>query len=264
MNKKSLLKKKARKEIEDIIENTFEQKAKKYSPESDYSPFLDALIGKKERQTYSFYISVATTLGMSVNEQIAVVIANSYGRKAVKQYKIPYSITEETDNQISQLHRKIVKKEINADKIEHAKLIKSFAKPSSGNNIDEDKTVDLFIDFKDGTLAFIDITSPKPNIKEFKELKRKLLRWTGIGYANYKNAKNIEAILAMPYNPYYPQDYSRFSGNDFIDFKNHEARVQSDFWNWIAGEDIFDDLVSIFVEKGKPIQKLIKQKFIKS
>jgi hypothetical protein len=44
----------------------------------------------------------------------------------------------------------------------------------------------------------------------------------------------------------------------------NEARVQSDFWNWIAGEDIFDDLVSIFVEKGKPIQKLIKQKFIKS
>ena len=37
-----------------------------------------------------------------------------------------------------------------------------------------DKTVDVFIYFKDGTLAFIDITSPKPNIKEFKELKRKL------------------------------------------------------------------------------------------
>lgn len=264
MKKKPLLKKKARKEIEDIIESTFEQKAKNYSPESDYSPFLDALIGKKERQTYSFYISVATTLGMSVNEQIAVVIANSYGRKAIRQYKIPHSITEETDNQISQLHRKIVTKQLKADKIEHAELIKSFAQPSANNNSDEDKTVDVFIDFKDGTLAFIDITSPKPNIKEFKELKRKLLRWTAIGYANYEKAKNIEAILAMPYNPYYPQDYSRFSGNDFIDFKNYEARVQSDFWNWIAGEDIFDDLLSIFVSKGKAIQKLINQKFIKT
>ena len=263
MNTKNKINKKKAKilvKLKKILSDTLDEKIKKYSAETEYNPFIRAIAGEKRQLESSFVHSLYTTLGMSVWEQFTKSIGDSIGLKVTKQYQIPYSISLDTDTKINQLHQKLERKKIPNNSEEINRQIKDFAQPGSGNIDDEDKVVDIFIEDNEKNLIFIDITSPKPNIKECKAMKLKLLRWIAIGHANYKEAKSIKAILCMPFNPWNPKEYSHFPVKKVFDIKN-DLRIQNEFWDSIAGFKIYDDIISVFEKVGKAKIKKIEQKF---
>ena len=57
---------------------------------------------------------------------------------------------------------------------------------------------------------YFDITSAKPNKKEFVALKLKLLRWTALRLSQDRDAEVLTRI-AIPYNPYHPEPYERWT-----------------------------------------------------
>lgn len=82
-------------------------------------------------------------------------------------------------------------------------------------------------------------------MKEFVALKLKLLRWTALRLSQDKNA-NVFTRLAIPYNPYHPESYDRWTLKGLYDLKGREILVAEKFWNFIASEEIYDDLLEVF------------------
>jgi len=71
-----------------------------------------------------------------------------------------------------------------------------------------------------------------------------------------KNAKIIVA-LGLPYNPYYPKPYGRWTKGNMYD--SCQLMVGQDFWNFVAGEDIYDEFIKIFEEVGEELREKIKE-----
>ena len=125
---------------------------------------------------------------------------------------------------------------------------------------DPDSTVDLYVRIN-GQENYIDITSAKPNMKEFSILKHKLLRWTGLRLS-VDNDANVVTRLAIPYNPYYPKPYERWTSSGLFDSKAGEILVGEDFWNTIAQKNVYEDLLGAFQEAGEQLKPMVDRKIV--
>ena len=125
--------------------------------------------------------------------------------------------------------------------------------------VDPDSVVDLFIKIRGEENCF-DITSAKPNVKEFVALKLKLLRWIGLRLSQEKNAE-VFTRLAIPYNPYHPEPYERWTLKGLYDLENNEILVGKEFWNFIASDNIYEELLDVFQKVGEELREEIDKKF---
>ena len=97
-------------------------------------------------------------------------------------------------------------------------------------------------------------------MKEFSALKLKLLRWTGLRLSQDKNA-NVFTRLAIPYDPYHPQPYQRWTLKGLYDLNRGEILIGEEFWNFVANDEIYDDLLDVFQEAGDELRDEIDRKF---
>lgn len=244
--------------VEKGLKIALENKMSSYKRETKYMPFMDGIFGKKNTAIYSFGISIATWFGQNTKggyEEIARILGEAAGKEVKTQYHIPYNINKTTSNKIYDLYQNIRKKKLNPDADDLSKKIESFAEKGEGTH--EDKVVDVFIKDKENNLIFIDISSPKSNMKEAGALKLKLMNWLALGYANFEY-NSISAIIGFPYNPYHPKPYSRFSTQVFD--KDKDILIQEKFWDTIAGFEIYDDLIKTVQKVGNKNQKKMLKK----
>jgi len=246
--------------ISRILKDAVLGKLENYNPETKYKPFHHRLLGKDRYAMFSFIQSMNTTFGMSVWEQVSVELANNSDYDAERQYKLNGEINREAKMVIDEIHTDLRKGDIEADKFKEIERIRDKIIRGASKK-DPDSTVDLYIRIDDEDNYF-DITSVKPNKKEFEELKRKLLNWTALGLSQNSDA-NIITRLAIPYNPYYPDKYDRWTLKGMYDLKNEEILIGREFWNFIAGEDIYKELLDIFQTVGEELREKIDEKFAK-
>jgi len=221
-------------------------------------PFHNRLLGKDRYAMFSFIHSMNTTFGMSLFEQIALMLSKSAGAQAERQYKLLGKIDGKTEKIISSIHYKLRKGEITPNKIKDAEQIRNSVVKGKSEQ-DPDSIVDFFMRIN-GAENYFDITSAKPNIKEFVALKLKLLRWIGLRFSQDKKAK-VFTRLAIPYNPYYPEPYERWTAKGLYDLKNGEILVGEDFWNFVAGSKVYEELLDLFQEVGEKLRDEIDKKF---
>jgi len=243
-----------KKELNQLLRKVILSKLYKYKAETDYSPFFEAIFSKERVITSSLIHSFYTSFGISLYEQIAVILARGAGYIAKRQDILFGEIDQKTEELIHSIHNKLRKGET-PDKGRETELIRDSIQPGKAVK-DPDSVVDLYIRKPEGEEYYFDITSPKPNKKEFVELKRKLLRWVALRLSQNKNAK-INTRVAMPYNPYHPKPYSRWTSGTMYD--TSELLVGKDFWNFVAGEDVYDELIRVFVEVGKELRDKIRK-----
>lgn len=240
--------------LKDIIRNKLEN----YHPETNYMPFHHRLLGKDRYAMFSFIQSLNTTFGISIWEQIAVILAKGAGNYAERQYKLLGEINDETEELIREIHYNLRKGEIAAIKVGEINRIRKKIKKGEAK-IDPDSAVDLFVRIK-GEENYFDITSAKPNMKEFVALKLKLLRWSALRLSQNKKAK-VFTRLAIPYNPYHPEPYERWTLRGLYDLEKGEILVGDDFWNFVASDNIYNELLDIFQEVGEELRSEIDKKF---
>lgn len=245
-------------QITQLLTTTVREKLKLYQPETVHMPFHHNLLGRDRYAMFSFIQSMNTTFGMSLWEQVAEILATNAGNYAKRQYKLLGEINEETELAINIILLNLRKGEIIPNKNYEIEWIRKNIKEGQAK-IDPDSTVDLFVRIKDEENYF-DITSAKPNIKEFVALKRKLLRWTALRLSQDRKIK-VFTRLAIPYNPYYPQPYERWTLSGLYDLKNKEVLVGEDFWNYIASDKIYEELLDIFKEVGEELREDIDNRF---
>jgi len=244
--------------ISSLLKDIIRSKLENYHPETNYMPFHHRLLGKDRYAMFSFIHSMNTTFGISIWEQIAVILAKSADNYAERKYKLLGEIDDETEELIREIHYKLRKGETAAIKVGEIERIRKKIKKGEAKS-DPDSVVDLFVRIK-GEENYFDITSAKPNMKEFVALKLKLLRWSALRLSQNKKAK-VFTRLAIPYNPYHPEPYERWTLKGLYDLEAGEILVGDDFWNFVASDNIYEELLDVFQGVGEDLREEIDAKF---
>jgi hypothetical protein len=250
------MKSEVRKELKILLTNSIQDKIRRYDPETESKPFFEAIFSKRDVNLASLLQSFYTSFGTSIYEQMAVLLATEnadFG--AERQYVLLGEIDEKTESMINNMHLEILRSGTSENKEEQIERIRNSIVQGSPRR-DPESIVDVFVRTPAGQEFYFDVTSVKPNIKEFRTLKRKLLRWVALRLSTDKSA-NVNTGLAIPYNPYHPQPYTRWTAGNLFDAG--ELLVGPDFWNFVAGENVYDELLDTFKEVGRELRSLIDE-----
>lgn len=217
----------------------------------DVSPFFLALFGKKITLTAKVAQSYQTKFGMSLWEQIAKKLSQNVGWYCETQYKLYGQINSPSQQYI---HDLLETKDYEPNReAELEKLRRINRSTISEPREIPDSTVDVYIKKPDGTEICIDITTVKPNKKEFRTMKRKLLMWASLRYSQEPDI-NFEPYIAIPYNP----------GKG--DYKNHSASydrkdllVGDELWKKVSDNQFgIEDLIDIFQSIGDELKREVE------
>jgi type II restriction enzyme len=249
-----------RAQIADLLKEQIRRKLSDYSPEPNSMPFHVRLLGQDRMALFSFIQSVNTTLGTSVFEQVAVLIATPHFKRAVNQYKdFNNTISENAQAVIQRIVDDLQAARIKPNKPAEIAEILRVAQTGTLKKVKRPR-IDLFLEATDGTEYYFDLKTAKPNIDEIVGYKRKMLEWVAMrGATNPKPAK-IYTGLAIPYNPYEPQPYDRWTFQGMFDLPN-EVKVAEEFWNFLGGDNTYPELLQIFEEVGIGLRPEIDAKF---
>ncbi|GAP09026.1 type II restriction endonuclease, TdeIII [Bellilinea caldifistulae] len=248
--------------IEELLKQKIRRKLSNYSSESQESqsmPFHVRLLGKDRMALFSFIQSLNTTLGTSVFEQVAAIVASPNFRRVVNQYR-------EFDNTVSENAQVVIQEIIDnlraaretPDKAREIKKILDVAQTGTIKTIRRPR-IDLFLESHDGTEYYFDLKTAKPNRDDIIGFKRKLLEWVAIRGSVNRDVKIFTGI-GIPYNPYEPQPYDRWTFQGMFDLER-ELKVGKEFWDFLGGKGTYEALLEIFEKVGIELRPEIDQRF---
>ena len=247
------LTKQQREEIDTLISSKIEDKLKNYGRETYSMPFLARIIQDNEKiAAYSFIHSISTSLGMSIYEDVSVMIAKPHCDECFRNYDVGSVISPDQKKVIGIIIRELRNKNREPDiKKEIQVVLKADRK--NANSQKSGNIADFYMKRKDKEFYF-EIKTVKPNIDVFKESKIKLLEWVA------RKRKKIYPYLAFPYNPYYPKPYKRFTQANFVKI-NEDFLVGEKYWDFLGGKNTFNQLLDVFDKVGKRYKKELIKKF---
>ena len=238
--------------ITSLLEKKIEDKLKRYVRETSSMPFLTRLIQDGEKvAAYSFIHSIATTLGMSIYEDVSKIIMEESVKECFTKYDVGGVLSREQKSVIDDIVRKLRNGEKIVDHEEEVKLVLS-ASARDGKSQKEGRLADFFM-IRDGIEHYFEIKTVKPNIDVFTKSKTKLLEWVA------RRRSPIRVFLAFPYNPYYPQPYERFTEQGVLE-KGKEFLIGKEYWDFLGGENTFEQLLELFDFVGKKFKEKIQRK----
>ena len=246
------LSKTQKQQIKKLLERKIEDKLRRYARESSSMPFLVRLIQDSEKvAAYSFIHSIATTLGMSIYEDVSKIIAEESAEECFTKYDIGGVISREQKSIIDEIIRKLRNGEKKVDHDEEVKLVLS-APSKDGKAQKEGRIADFYM-LRNGVEHYFEIKTVKPNIDVFTKSKAKLLEWIA------RKRKPVRVFLAFPYNPYHPQPYERFTEQGILE-KGKEFLIGKEYWDFLGGENTFGELLDLFDTVGKEFKEKIQRK----
>lgn len=250
----------AKNKIESVLRRTVRDKLENYDPETSQMPFHHRLLGRDRYAIFSFLQSMNTTFGTSIWEQVAEILAKSAGYECHRQFRLMGEIDKSTESEITNLHTNMRRGDTEADKEKETELIRKSIKEGRPEK-HPDSVVDFYV--KIGRQEnYFDITSVKPNMKEFSAMKLKLLNWTALRLSQDRGAE-VVTRLAVPYNPYEPNPYERWTLKGLYDLKRGEVLVGREFWDFVSGGAVYDDLLLSFQDVGKELRVELDSRFSK-
>ena len=246
------LSKNQKNQITSLLEKKIEDKLKRYTRETSSMPFLTRLIQDSEKvAAYSFIHSIATTLGMSIYEDVSKIIAGESSKECFTKYDISGVLSREQKSIIDDIVRKLRNGE---KKVNHDQEVKQVLNASTedGKAQKEGRIADFYM-LRDGAEHYFEIKTVKPNIDVFTKSKAKLLEWVA------RRRNPVKVFLAFPYNPYYPQPYERFTEQGVLE-KGKEFLIGKEYWDFLGGKNTFEQLLELFDLVGKQFKEKIQQK----
>ena len=258
-----------RKSIESYLEGFLQGLINKYDPEvvkdevfkeaafsekkGEYKPFHAALIPPEFLRIQTFFRSFSTSLGQGVFEYIAKIVAGANTRwvDVKSNHKFKASASPDIQAMVDTFIENILNKKVKPYPYP------VFPKPDFEHT--KNIVVDLY--FRDrltGTMYFWEIKSPKPNKDQTRQTKQKFL----FLLATYPNSK---VYYALPYNPYgeKKENYRWSFTRVFFDM-DKEVLIGKEFWDFIGGENTYEEILDIFravgERKGKEITKRLINK----
>ena len=221
-------------------------------------PFHNHLLGKDNMSLFSFIHSLNTVFGTVIYGPVAKKLATSNFKEVVCEKKLESVISEGAQQAINRIKNDLERSQANPNQKEEVKKIRKVCRVGSPVNI-QLRRADIYLVDASGRHYPIDIKTAKPNIDGFEKYKENILKWTAA--VLYQNPKaNVSAMLALPYNPYYPEKYRHFTKRKMIE-EGTQLKVGGEFWNFLAGKDVYEDLLNCFKYAGIEMRNQIDEYF---
>lgn len=247
-------------EIADILKSALRHKFENYNPEPSVMPFHTRLLGKDRMALFSFIHSLNTNFGTSIFEPVAVAIAKEKFKEAMLQQTAPNTISEESQKVIQDIMDNLTSAYERPNKKNEVELIRKVCQSGKIKTIKLTK-IDIKLVDKNGEFYFFDLKTAKPNKGSFIAFKRTLLEWVAATLASNPNTK-INTAIAIPYNPYEPKPYRRWTMAGMLDL-DEELKVGKEFWDFLAGDGCYENLLDIFEKVGIELRDEIDAYFAK-
>ena len=200
-------------------------------------------------QLYTFVQSLNTTFGTSIYEPVAAAIAKHRFAHVSLQYDLFNEISQSVVDEVMTIMGELASDGRRLpDKHGETERIRSVLRDPGSPTHQRTPKVDLRVQSESGEAYLFDITTVKPNINSFRGYKQTLLMWVGKEMVRNPSL-NVHTAIALPYNPYHPRPYERWTMQGMLDTR-HEVYVGEEFWNFLCGCEIFDDLLACFGEVG--------------
>jgi len=213
-------------------------------------PFLVKIMQEPSQvAAYSFIHSLSTTLGQSVYEEMARIVASSHFDTVKTGYDVTGNLSDEENLVITQIMHEYKGKARIADKIAETNEILAV---KSANGSPHTVRADLFLK-KGAEEYYIEIKTAKPNIDVFNKSKEKLLIWVAL------RKKPVSTFIAIPYNPLHPKPYTRFTIQGVLDL-DKDLYVAERFWDFLGGPNTYIEILEIFDEIGIEYKTKIQEK----
>jgi len=239
--------------ISKLLNKKIESKLNKYGRETTSMPFLARLIQDNEKiAAYSFIHSLATTLGMSIYEDVSVIIASETSDECFRNYGVGGVISKQQKTAINKITTDLRNGSRTANISKEIEEVLA-ASPTGGRFQKSGNIADFFM--RRGNEEFyFEIKTVKPNIDIFEKSKTKLLEWIA------KKRKAVKVVLAFPYNPYHPKPYSRFTEVGMMDHPR-DFLIGEEYWDFLGGKNTFVELLDVFEDVGKKCKTKLQDKF---
>lgn len=226
--------------------------------DGDTNIFFLAMFGKDVMLKSKLLMSLQTAFGMSFYEQISKSLGELVGFQVENQFKLKGYIPDEV-NQF--LERTLNTNSYLPDRNNEYEILSNLYKKAHNENrignliLMPDSTIDVFIKKPNGEEFFIDITTVKPNKKEFRTMKRKILTWYFMRLSHGDiSPDKIKTYMAIPYNPESLVDNTYTRWNSYYD--REDLLVGDQLWKLVSN-NVFSlkKLLAVFEQLGEEYQK---------
>ena len=244
--------------IEGVIANSLRDKFSDYKPETKHMPFHTNLLGKDRMALFSFIHSLNTNFGTRIFEPVALELArNSFVNRA-HQATPPNMISSQAQAVIQTVMDDLSAATQDPAKAEELERIRAVCQKGDVREVKLTK-IDIELQDSNDNIFWIDLKTAKPNKGGFREYKRTLLEWAAVALYKNPDAK-IHTLIAIPYNPYEPKPYDRWTMAGMLDLES-ELKVAEEFWDFIGGQDTYQDLLGCFERVGIAMRAEIDEYF---
>ena len=246
-------------QIEVVIEGALRNKLEKYNPEPAHMPFHTRLLGKDRMALYSFIQSLNTNFGSAIFEKVAIALAHGRFEEVSAQKVVGTEMTADTERVIQDIMNQLTVGEIDPNHAEEIARIRPYITTGEVQTKDLAKA-DVYL-ANEGLKIMIDLKTAKPNKGDFQLFKRQLLEWAAATLYQAPEV-DVRTIIAIPYNPYFPKGYERWTMRGMLETKNQsQLMVGDEFWNFLAGADIYEELLDCFERVGRKMKPEIDARF---
>jgi len=234
-----------------LLKEKLEAKLENYQSETHYMPFLTLLVQDPRLVvSMSFMISLATTLGASVYEEMSAIAASESSDVVETKVDVGGTLNGAQIRKIADIVNQLRNGQRTASRKREIEEVLSV--PANGGTFQKKNNVADFYMKRGSSEFFVEIKTVKPNIDVFTATKEKLLEWVA------RKQKPIRAIAALPYNPYEPKPYERYTVQGVLE-KGEELIVGKAYWDLLGGTRTYEDILSVFDEVGKQYQSEIQR-----
>lgn len=244
-------------QIKSLIKHAIEDKIKEYKLVGDIKPFHERLFSKERIRETSFFHSCSTTIGVTLFQNIAYIIAkdNKSFKEVEKQYLVEGSFSKNAQSIIEEIIFDLGRKQNDSKKrypdiMKEAKEVLAF-KLSQGSK--STQIADLFLKKSNNDEIYIEIKTAKPNKGESKEAKRGMLKIIAL-----KN-KSVITFVGMAYNPYEPETFKWSIPLNYLRL-GEDLLVGKPFWDFLGGKGTYEELLIIFGEVGNELKERLENK----
>lgn len=220
--------------------------------DGDTNLFFLEMFGKQGMFTSKLITSLQTAFGMSFYEQISKTLGEMVGYEVHNQYKLTGYIHGNFKSYLDTLLEDVKYAPSRQSEYQRIQVIHEEIKAEIGNlDTIPDSTVDVFIKKPDGTEIYIDITTVKPNKKEFRTMKQKILKWYILRLSHGDiTPDKIHTYIAIPYNPQSKTDNTYTRWSEYYD--REDLLVGNELWQLVSGNQFsLQDMIEVFREIGQ-------------
>lgn len=248
-----------KRKIKQTITDALKKKFSEYVHDGTKMPFHTRLLGEDRMALFSFIQSLNTTFGTAVYEPVAEALAEPNFSEVRRGHSLKGVISQKASNVITEIVNEVkLQRAPSNQKLEQEKIRKVC---QEGNDVEiKLRKVDIYLFEKENNLHhLIDIKTAKANKDGFEKYKQNILEWTAALLHEDKDAE-VKTMIAIPYNPSDPKPYSHWPVGGVLE-EGTQIKVADQFWDFLAGKPVFDDILTCFQEVGAEMRDEINKYF---